>query len=403
MFPLRTPAKHEDGAGVPASARGASSSSVPPPPLPPPPAPPASDAAAAAGAAGAEVPPLPELSEARAAALLRGEIPVFEVALAEAYGAGVRALSRSGGGSGAAHEELRPAELVAILATPAGPLRLLATHMLASLARSVTALGSGPSDERAARGVLYAALDAGALPVLFVAAAEAAAAIEKDSAAAWGSRVGALHALSVTSELLSMLCSAAVLPPERACGVQTDAQLRTLAQACTASLRAAVALYQRKAPSEAEFAAAINLLSSFTFLELHDTMNVDLPDEAYRRDFSEGRFLYAGLCVLSAFPRTARAAAIGRVLHYGTNVSRALALARAHAHCPHGATISARVPPPNCAHSPRSTRSPASCMRARSTSFSARRWPRAWARRHPSTPSASCSTPSRARATTPRR
>jgi hypothetical protein len=392
----RTPVKHEDGAGVPASARGASSSSVPPPQLPPPPAPPASDAAAAAGAAGAEVPPLPELSEARAAALLRGEIPVFEVALAEAYGAGVRALSRSGGGSGAAHEELRPAELVAILATPAGPLRLLATHMLASLARSVTALGSGPSDERAARGVLYAALDAGALPLLFVAAAEAAAAIEKDSAAAWGSRVGALHALSVTSELLSMLCSAAVLPPERACGVQTDAQLRTLAQACTASLRAAMALYQRKAPSEAEFAAAINLLSSFTFLELHNTMSEDLPDEAYRRDFSEGRFLYAGLCVLSAFPRTARAAAIGRVLHYGTNVSRALAHARAHAHTPHCTTYSARAPLTVLLFNPLSA-----C--ARSMFSSARRWPRAWARRRPSTPSASSSTPSRARATTPRR
>jgi hypothetical protein len=250
--------------------------------------------------------PVPRLTEVRAAALLRGIVPCFDPALAEAYGQGVRMLALDAEVE-IKHEELRPEELCSLLASQ-GPLRALGVGTLLALVHA---------GGEAASAALNKALAVGVLPLVFHAAAAVAEELERESVA---TMTPALAEMSTCADLLALLCSAAIFPSSRNLGITASQQLRRLAAACAFMVRDAAAEHARgAAAADMKVAIAVKLIEAFYFVELHATTNDDMPDEVYANEFRNSAFLGAALYLLIKSPRMPRAASLGKIFHYGSN------------------------------------------------------------------------------------
>ncbi len=208
----------------------------------------------------------PKLTEARVTALLRGTVPCFIPSLGNAYGDGVRAVAPESAGT-TSLEDLRPAEVAALLSQPA-PLSLLAVHVLLSLTQRA-------ASDPGAREVLDETLSAGALVALFqrvsVVAVAFEARLEELDAPSKGVAVGvsgvsAMSELSVMAELIANLCarSESLFPADKPHRLTSPGQVSSLASACTAAMRrAAIAQFKGTPQASTELDVATRLLYAF--------------------------------------------------------------------------------------------------------------------------------------------
>ena len=261
----------------------------------------------------------PELTLLRATALLEGRVPCFHPSLSRAYGNAVATLTRAVGVN--AHEELRNEEVVSLLSSKESPLRTLALCTVRNLlAAAETDAGAGAA--------LLEVVAAGALPLVFRAAAEAATTLESvsdDTAPA---------ALAEVS-LCAAITTAAVFKGGAALqgsdlGVASEQAFRHLAGAGAAMMRDAMHESDvGTAVAAAEMDASAQLLLAWYSLRKRSEALRALSNACFESELCETGFV-AGCCAaILKFPNTPVANAAIRAVYTGMNFAPFCELMRA--------------------------------------------------------------------------
>ena len=259
-----------------------------------------------------------ELTPAREAALLQGIVPCFEPHLARAYGDGVRLATRSGPEVAVAHEELRIDELVPLLAST-GECRRLALHTLRALQVSAET-----SD--AAAAILLEACCHGVVPLVFKAAAEAAARLESESTDVVTAQVASIAlCASIINSLAQRGNSAAGAgsATQRALathnlGINSEIHFKWLAAAGIGVMRDAIAESQAGTTvASIELEAAAQLLHAFFDVRKRTDEHLSLANSCLEHEFCEPSFVRACCVALGRFPNTPVGFAAVRVFDTG--------------------------------------------------------------------------------------
>jgi hypothetical protein len=251
----------------------------------------------------------PELTPVRAAALLEGRVPCFHPSLSRAYGNAVATLSRAV--SVNAHEELRNEEVVSLLSSKESPLRVLALHTVRNL------LAVAESDAGAGAALLEV-VAAGALPLVFRAAWEAATTLESVSDDAAPAALAEVSLCAAIATAAVFKGGAALLGSDL--GVASEQAFRHLAGAGAAMMRDAMHESDMgTAVAAAEMDASAQLLLAWYSLRKRSGALGALSDACFENELCEKGFV-AGCCAaILKFPNTPVANAAIRAVYTGMN------------------------------------------------------------------------------------